>query len=64
MRPKKEKLVIRDARPADREAILKVTLSAYEEYAPLMRYWEYYRDDIVATLDRPEPARADRGGAK
>ena len=56
MRPKKESRVIRDARPGDRKAILRVTLSAYEEYAPFMRYWDYYREDIIATLERVGPA--------
>lgn len=56
MEQKKADLVIRDARPTDRKAILELTLSAYEEYAHLMRYWEYYRHDIVATLEHPEPA--------
>jgi len=56
MRPNQEAPIIRDARLGDGKAILRVTLSAYEEYAPLMRYWEYYREDIIATLRHVEPA--------
>jgi ribosomal protein S18 acetylase RimI-like enzyme len=48
-------LNIRDAGPDDRRAVLDLTLSAYEEYAPFMPYWRYYRGDIVATLEDPEP---------
>jgi len=51
-----ENRVIRDALPGDREAILNLTLLAYQEYAPLMRYWEYYRNDIIATLQDVLPA--------
>jgi predicted N-acetyltransferase YhbS len=50
------RMEIRDARSDEREGILELTLSAYKEYAPLMPYWDYYKDDIVATLRDPNPA--------
>ena len=50
-------LQIRDAQPSDREAIEAVTLSAYQEYAPLMpEYWEPYRQNILETLAAVRPA--------
>lgn len=50
-------LVIRDAQPSDREAIRKVTLSAFQEYAALIpSVWEGYREDISATLAEVKPA--------
>ena len=49
---------IRDARPSDRDAIEVVTLSAYQEYAPMMPdHWEVYRESIVATLADVRPAQ-------
>jgi ribosomal protein S18 acetylase RimI-like enzyme len=57
---------IRDALPDDGETIRHLTLSAYDEYAALMPYWEYYRRDIIATLGDPDPAEqivAEQGGA-
>jgi ribosomal protein S18 acetylase RimI-like enzyme len=48
-------LNIRDAGSDDRKAVVSLTLSAYEEYAPRMPYWRYYREDIKATLEDPEP---------
>ena len=51
------RLHIRDARPGDRDAILAVTLAAYQEYAPLMAAnWEGYRRNILATLADVKPA--------
>lgn len=42
---------LRDARPGDRETILAVTLSAYEQYAVQMgKVWEFYRASILAML--------------
>ena len=59
-------LRVRGARPSDRDAIAAVTLSAYQEYAPLMpAHWEGYRQNIVATLAAAEPAAqivAERDG--
>jgi GNAT superfamily N-acetyltransferase len=50
-------LKIRDAREADREAIQSVTLSAYEQYAPIMKeLWKYYRQNILDTLADSKPA--------
>ena len=50
-------LRIRDARPGDGDRIREVTLAAYEEYAAQMpELWEGYRQNIVATLARVEPA--------
>jgi len=67
MAREKISLQFRNARPGDRDAIRKLTLSAYEEYAPLMpSHWEDYRENILATLAHVEPAEqivAERGGA-
>jgi len=50
-------LLIRDARPGDRDRIREVTLAAYQEYAAQMpELWEGYRQNIVATLARVESA--------
>ena len=50
-------LEIRDARDSDRDTIRSVTLSAYEQYAPLMNgLWEFYRANILATLADVNPA--------
>ena len=58
---------IRDARPADRDAILDTTLAAYAEYAPHMPlHWDGYRANILATLADPAPAEqivAEQDGA-
>jgi predicted N-acetyltransferase YhbS/uncharacterized protein (DUF1330 family) len=55
--PRYEAVRIREARPADRDAIRDLTLAAYTEYAPQMpRHWEGYRRNIVATLADPAPA--------
>jgi GNAT superfamily N-acetyltransferase len=44
-------LLIRDARPSDRDAIRQVTLAAYREYATrIPAHWEAYRENILATL--------------
>jgi predicted adenylyl cyclase CyaB len=44
-------LIIRDARPADRDAIREVTLAAYQEYAARMPgFWEGYRQNIVESV--------------
>lgn len=52
-----EALLVRDARQSDGSAVAAVTLSAYQEYAPLMpSLWDAYRDNIVTTLATPEPA--------
>ena len=50
--------LIRDARPADRAAIEAVTLASYEQYAAVLPspLWEAYRQNIVATLEKAEPA--------
>jgi len=45
-------MLIRDARPADRQAIRDVTLAAYEEYAARMPgFWDGYRRNVIASLD-------------
>jgi ribosomal protein S18 acetylase RimI-like enzyme len=56
---KKNKLKIRDARGEDRDAALKVTLSAFQQYAgvmPLPR-WERYHKNIMTTLTDIPPAQ-------
>ncbi len=50
-------LTMRDARPEDRAAIEDVTISAYQEYAPIMHErWEIYRHSILGTLADVRPA--------
>jgi GNAT superfamily N-acetyltransferase len=45
-------MLVRDARPEDRDAIREVTLAAYQEYAALMPgFWDGYRQNIIASLD-------------
>jgi GNAT superfamily N-acetyltransferase len=60
-------LLIRDARPSDRDAIGEVTLAAYREYAARMpAHWERYQRNIVDTLADVGPAEqlvAEQGGA-
>jgi GNAT superfamily N-acetyltransferase len=62
-----ETVGIREARPADHDAIRDVTLAAYAEYAPRMpRHWDGYRRNILATLGDPSPATqivAEQAGA-
>lgn len=51
-------LLIRDARPGDRDAIRQVTLAAYQEYAAqIPAHWAAYKQNIVATLADPKPAQ-------
>jgi GNAT superfamily N-acetyltransferase len=59
---------IRDAHPGDRDAILAVTLAAYEQYAAALPppLWAKYRQNIQATLGDVRPAAqivAEEGGA-
>lgn len=59
---------IRDARPDDRDAILAVTLAAYEQYAAALTppVWALYRQNIRSTLADVGPAAqvvAEDGGA-
>jgi len=56
---KKNKLKIRDARSRDRDAVRKVTLSAFQQYAAVMPppRWEGYRENILATVTDVEPAQ-------
>ena len=59
---------IRDARPSDRDAILAVTLGAYEQYGAALTppRWAMYRQNIQATLADVQPAAqivAEEGGA-
>ncbi len=61
-------VVLREAKPADRDAILEVTLAAYQQYAAVMPpvHWQLYRQDIVATLADVTPALqivAEQNGA-
>ena len=60
-------LTMRDARPEERAAIEDVTISAYQEYAPIMQErWEIYRHSILGTLADVRPAEqivAERDGA-
>lgn len=60
-------IVIRDARPGDRDAIREVTLAAYLEYADVLPQggWEEYRQNILETIANPAPAEqivAERDG--
>ena len=58
---------IRDARPGDRDALLDVTLAAYQEYAARMPgFWDGYRQNIVASVSdagEAEQLVAEHGGA-
>jgi ribosomal protein S18 acetylase RimI-like enzyme len=47
---------LREARPADHDAIVEVTLAAYQEYATQVPFWAPYRQNILATLANPQPA--------
>ena len=49
-------VTLREARPGDRDAIVELTLAAYEEYASQMPIWAPYRQNILATLENPQPA--------
>ena len=50
-------MLIRDARPEDRDAIREATLTAYQEYAARMpTFWEGYRQNIIASLEDVGPA--------
>jgi GNAT superfamily N-acetyltransferase len=58
-------VTLREARPGDRDAIVDVTLAAYQEYATQMSIWAPYRQNILATLANPRPATqlvAERDG--
>src|SRR5512137_2849674 len=56
---KKNQLKIRDARSRDRDAAREVTLSAFQQYAPVMApsRWAGYRENIQSTLTDPAPAQ-------
>ncbi|HZQ06558.1 MAG TPA: GNAT family N-acetyltransferase [Anaerolineae bacterium] len=60
-------LILRDARPDEKNKILDLTLSAYQQYAPIMgEHWQEYQDNITATLADPSPAAqivAEQNGA-
>ena len=43
-------LTLREARPTDRDAIVDVTLAAYQEYATQVPFWNAYRENILATI--------------
>lgn len=50
-------LLIRDAQPSEQAAIRELTLTAYQEYAPVLaELWEIYRQNIVDTLANFSPA--------
>jgi GNAT superfamily N-acetyltransferase len=55
----KNNLKIRESRQEDREAVQKVTLSAFQQYAAIMPppRWEGYRENILATLGDMGPAQ-------
>jgi len=62
------RLMIRDARNDDRDAVREVVLRAYAEYASMMpeRLWTGYRQQMLATLDSVGSAEcivAERNGA-
>jgi GNAT superfamily N-acetyltransferase len=56
---KKNKLKIRNAQSEDRDPALKLTLSAFQQYAAVMPppRWEGYRENILATLTDLSPAQ-------
>jgi predicted N-acetyltransferase YhbS len=47
---------LREARPGDHDAIVELTLAAYQEYATQVPFWEPYRQNILSTLANPKPA--------
>ena len=49
-------VTLREARSGDRDAIVEVTLAAYQEYASQVPIWGPYRQNILATLANPRPA--------
>jgi ribosomal protein S18 acetylase RimI-like enzyme len=49
-------VTLREARPVDRDAIVDVTLAAYQEYATQVPFWTAYRENILATITNPHPA--------
>ena len=49
-------LTVRETRPTDRDAIVDVTLAAYQEYATQVPFWPTYRENILATITNPLPA--------
>jgi len=62
-----DKLLIRDARPDERDAAQRVTLAAYEEYGATMPepLWTGYRQHLLATLGTEAPVErivAEREG--
>jgi GNAT superfamily N-acetyltransferase len=62
------RLVIRDARGDERDAMRDVTHAAYEEYAAMLpeAVWAGYRRQLAATLDSEESVErivAERNGA-
>jgi ribosomal protein S18 acetylase RimI-like enzyme len=50
-------LAIRDAFPAEIQAMVALTLDAYAQFAPLIptSLWEGYRANIIETLSAPDP---------
>ena len=47
---------IREARSTDRDAIVEVTLAAYQEYARQVPFWTAYRQNILSSITHPAPA--------
>ncbi|HEY1016544.1 MAG TPA: GNAT family N-acetyltransferase [Herpetosiphonaceae bacterium] len=45
-----DELIIREARPEDRAAVLEATLAAYEQYAERMPHWESYQRHLRSLL--------------
>jgi ribosomal protein S18 acetylase RimI-like enzyme len=66
--PETKNLRIRDAREEDRDAMLDVTVSAYQEYAALLgeEHWQAYSQGMATTIrgdDQPERVVAEQDGA-
>lgn len=56
---------IRDAQQTDYDAILSLTMSAYEQYQPQMKeMWELYKENIVKTLTDVSAAISNRTTAE
>jgi ribosomal protein S18 acetylase RimI-like enzyme len=60
-------LAIRDALPAELDAVLALTIDAYVQYEPLLppAIWDGYRANIVETITAPDPVErivAERAG--
>jgi ribosomal protein S18 acetylase RimI-like enzyme len=60
-----DEITIRDAHPDEREAMLAMTLAAYQQYATIMPHWDHYRQmqrTLLTTDTVAERIVAERAG--